>query len=585
MATGLGCDDAPPSAAGADAAAARTDAHLPILDGGEADGARDAGPQESDAGQAPGDAGDDPCQPNPCTNVAGHQTRCLWDGQSGFTCHCDADYHDSEGLCCPQFSDSVNGACVCKAGYAEVAGKCVVLCSEDSIAGLNGWCPEGQQCVQGACMSDRCGGVSCPAHAKCVTRMDAAFCLCDEGFHLSGALCCPLNASEAGGACACDDGFVMQAGECQPDPTNPCLPTNPCEDAGLHRNTCLQDDSPEGYSCECNPGYEESSGACVLAVRPTCPSGLVCRNEVCVPPVLTQEQCVFDDDCHLFDGATTTCNASAAGGICMNCVDSNDCPGNSQCMSYGICALMCDDDSECPYGRCYTSMGYCGQVRCSADADCFGGTVCIDDNGDGQGLCLRIPCVETQCSPSKPHGTCAQVGEVCLYGACVADCTPNPCTQELNKSVCSTASGAVACLCDAGYELAGDGRCLPQASECSDGFTCGNGFCADRAAEAFSCQQDSDCGAGLTCSPTLPSGSCRGCGPTVPCPNDQDCLSGYCLQPCASHGECHPQMICRGTGYCGRKDCTVAGDCDAPYVCVAGSGGGASCQRPTCEGP
>ena len=540
-----------------------------------------------DSGELPpvGDAGLDPCQPNPCTDVAGHRTRCLWDGEGGYDCHCEFEYHESSALCCPRFSDNVGGTCACWEDYAEVAGQCLVKCTEDSVEGLHGWCPVGQLCVQGVCETDRCVGQSCPEHSTCVTRMDAAFCLCDEGFHLSEDLCCQLNASKVGAACACDSGFVLQGGECLPDPTNPCLPTNPCESGALHRNTCVQDGSAQGYHCDCNPGYEESAGACVLTVLATCPTGLVCRNEVCVPSVLTQEQCVYDSDCQEFPGSQTTCNASAAGGICLGCIHHSDCPGNSQCMSWGSCALMCDSDADCPYGRCYEDEGFCGQTRCSSDADCFNGTVCIDDNGDGQGLCLRIPCEETECSPSNPTGSCPQSNQSCLYGACTSSCSPSPCDEELNKTVCSAASGVPACLCDSGYELAADGRCLPAASTCPTDFTCGNGYCADRAAPEFACQQDSDCGTGLTCSPTLPSGSCRGCG-SAACPAGFDCISGYCLQPCALHSDCHPQMICRGTGYCGRKECASGAECDAPYLCVAGtSGGAATCQRPTCTSP
>ena len=562
------------------------DASLPGPDGSVA--GPDAGMEDASVPGPDGsvsDGGLDPCDPNPCTDVEGHRTRCLWDGEGGFECRCEVGLHDSEGLCCPPHSAHQQGACACVAGYVDDGGgACVVACSEESIEGLNGWCPEGEVCVQGACVADLCDGFACPARSTCVLRANEPFCLCEEGLHLSQDLCCPLHASNVDGACACDPGYVDQAGACVADPSNPCFPTNPCR--SLHRNTCVADGAAAGgFRCECNQGYEEQGGACVLSVWTSCPAGLVCRAQVCVPQDLSQEQCLVDSDCHeFFPDAPSFCNESAAGGICLGCVQHTDCPGNTQCTSYGSCALLCDDDGDCPYGRCYSATGFCGQTRCSADTDCFNGTVCIDEDGNGQGLCLRVPCLETECSSTHPNGTCPQPGQACLYGACVDSCSPNPCTQELNKTVCTIEGGAPVCSCAPGYALAADGRCLPEAAECPSGFACSGGVCADTSNPGFVCAQDSDCGGGLVCSPALPSGSCQGCSLTAPCPAGLDCVSGYCLKSCSRPSDCHPEMTCRGSGYCGRKACASPADCAAPYVCVAGADGG-TCRRPVCTGP
>ncbi|HQC43702.1 MAG TPA: hypothetical protein PLC97_00530 [Myxococcota bacterium] len=522
-----------------------------------------------------------PCSPNPCTET--NKTRCLLDGQGGYTCNCDYDYHDDNGLCCQAFAENVGGECKCREGYidADNDGKCTVICSEDSIEGFNGWCPDGQICVQGTCATDFCADKECPENSECVNKPDSAFCMCFEGLHMSDGICCPQNAQNVNGTCQCNAGYELRGGNCVALPSNPCEPQNPCK--SLHRTTCVPDDSAQGYSCHCSAGFEDRDGVCEMLVLESCPSGLQCRAGYCVPFDLRNDQCVTDDDCHEFSPiAPTTCNASAAGGICLNCTAPSDCPGNSQCTQYGTCANMCDDDDDCPYGKCSTQTGYCVQKYCSSDEDCFNGTACLNTGDSGRGMCKRMPCTETECSETFPKGTCPNPGEACVYGECLSSCTPNPCTKELNKNTCSMDDGAPVCKCNDGFAPDANGMCKLTPTTCPSSFSCTNGVCADKSDPFFVCQTNSDCGPGLTCSPNLPSGSCHGCSVSSPCPSGLTCMSGYCLVPCSLHDQCGPAMQCRGTGFCGRKPCTQQSDCADPYICVEGSDGG-TCQRPICE--
>ncbi len=546
----------------------------------------DSGVTRDGGGDAGADAGDDPCRPNPCTDQAGHRTRCLWDGQGGFECHCDPGYHDSEGLCCPQFSHAVDGRCQCLEHYLHPEGDpeaCVVECSEWSVEALNGYCPPGEICVQGECVQDACQGVSCPEHARCTVRSGEGVCICDEPYHMSEGLCCPPNASARDGGCRCDPGYHPGAdGTCEQDAWNPCA-ANPCGPPLSHRNTCVPTEGEPGYTCECDQGYvpaEEGDG-CILAVRQVCPDPLVCRAGFCVPEDRSREQCLTDADCREFDPtAPTTCNPEAAGGICLGCRVHSDCPGNSQCNDFGTCANLCDSDDDCPYGRCYEGLGLCGQISCESDQDCFGGTVCIDSDGDGRGQCHRIPCLETDCSEFNPNGSCPEPGQACVYGRCLSSCDPNPCTREPNRGTCEVTPDGPVCRCDPGFEEAEDGRCVPRAGQCPQGFVCESGYCVDRAAAGFQCASDQDCGH-LTCSDpiTLPSGKCVGCSSEQDCPNADVCLAGYCLQSCQADADCHPAMVCKQPqGICGPKDCAGQADCPAGYTCSAGG----KCSRIPC---
>lgn len=170
---------------------------------------------------------------------------------------------------------------------------------------------------------------------------------------------------------------------------------NPCEE--LHRNICVMDDSLQGYHCECNEGYVVDNEACILDVVTTCPQDTSCQSGYCLPADLSQEQCVSTADCTADNPASpATCNAAAAGGICLGCGIDNDCPGITECTQFGACADTCTDNSDCPYGRCAQGIGFCAQKQCTSNADCANNTVCIDDDGDNQGLCSRIPCTSTK---------------------------------------------------------------------------------------------------------------------------------------------------------------------------------------------
>ncbi len=544
------------------------------------------------------------CSPNPCDtedNRKAHKTRCMpKDDGSSYECLCDVEghYHDSDGICCPPYSNNKDGVCACVEFYTHPDGdteQCVPLCTEDTVEGLNGYCPDGQVCQQGTCITDACKDFTCPAHSTCSVKNDAPFCLCDDGWHMSDGICCQENASSVSGSCRCDTGFHDDgSGQCIANADNPCQP-NPCANGPLHKDRCVIDSSTAGYHCECNENYQAKDDGCVLLEVEHCPSDLQCLNGYCVPFDLSNEQCIIDDHCHEFPGAKTICSApNAAGGVCSGCTTSSDCPGETQCMDngYGTCALMCDDDTDCPYGKCYAG-GYCGQARCSSNEDCFGGTMCVDPDGDGSGMCQRIPCKETACSVTNPGGTCPS-GEACIEGTCVDHCASDTCTAV--NTECKELLGVPSCVCVDGTTLNDDGQCEPTVvTACPSGFTCTEHRCVDKNDIGFVCGENSDCGSSpMECSNALPSGVCHGCFYPADCPGTGDvspfnCVGadvatnhpGYCMKKCSTHEECGAGMICKSgvTGdYCSKKSCMSPTDCPDHYTCSSSG----RCERIPC---
>ncbi|HQM84632.1 MAG TPA: hypothetical protein PLD55_08125 [bacterium] len=538
------------------------------------------------------DTQDHICDPNPCEtekNIAENRTRCMHaDEGRSYTCECDVSYHSSEGLCCQPYSNNVEGECVCNTYYVTPdydEEQCVPECSENTIEGLNGYCPEGEICQQGICITDRCYGYECPENSTCSTKNDAPFCQCDTGLQMSDGKCCPLNSTNISGSCECNQGFEFKNDKCEPLASNKCVP-NPCEGSGnpLHKNVCVLDGSIEGYHCDCNENYVADEDGCILVEFDFCPEGLQCLSGYCVPFDLSNEQCIEDGDCREFPGATTVCSSPhAAGGICIGCAVASDCPGNTQCYeTYGTCALMCDDDTDCPYGKCY-GTGYCGQKKCYSNEDCFGGTLCIDSDGSGEGMCQRIPCKETLCSKTNPGGSCEDAGASCIAGECINSCDPNPC-KEINRGTCEIKLGVPTCMCDDGTQEI-NGKCEPvSVTKCPDGFTCASGVCADKSDPGFVCAESGDCeDADLVCSPVLPSGVCSGCTYPSECPHGgaetSDCVSGYCLKTCFIDTDCNDGMKCLGSGYCGKQDCVKPSDCPSGYTCSSSG----RCSRIPCS--
>ena len=548
------------------------------------------------------------CQPNPCDTTANqeaHRTRCLpnSDEDLGYECLCDTEghYHESDGICCPPYSNNEEGKCECVSYYTHPADDpeaCVAICGEDTIEGLNGYCPEGEVCQQGKCIEDLCADFVCPKDSTCSIKSDAPFCLCDDGLHMTNGMCCQEHSTANGGLCECDTGFKDDgSGVCIPEAGNKCFPVNPCETGPLHKDKCIPDASVDGYHCECNENYEPSGDACSLIEVAVCPGALQCLNGYCLPLDLSNEQCVIDDHCQEFPGATTTCTApGAAGGICSGCTVASDCPGETQCMDngYGTCALMCDDDIDCPYGKCYVS-GYCGQARCYSNEDCFGGSICIDESGDGSGMCQRIPCAETACSITNPGGSCVGAGEACIEGKCVANCASDTCSGV--NTECKELLGVPSCACVEGTTANSAGDCLPDiVTSCPGGFSCVQQRCVDSSDSGFVCGEDSDCGASeMSCSNALPSGSCQGCYYPADCPGTGtispfDCVGadiptshpGYCMKKCSTHAECGVGMVCKtgvGGDYCAKTNCLAPTDCPNNYTCSLTG----RCERLPCK--
>jgi len=160
-----------------------------------------------------------------------------------------------------------------------------------------------------------CEFVDCSEHGICIENDldNEALCFCDSGFVRSedGLDCIEVTScdpnpcveenrgicEEVDGetVCSCDDGFVLEDNVCVEDEggdgddeddeddedkeiENLCDP-NPCKEGDLTR--CVVQPDGKSYKCECELGFEEKDGTCVVDPDP-------CEPNPCVEPNRTQ---------------------------------------------------------------------------------------------------------------------------------------------------------------------------------------------------------------------------------------------------------------------------------------------------------
>lgn len=98
---------------------------------------------------------------------------------------------------------------------------------------------------------------------------------------------------------------------------------------------------------------------------------------------------------------TSTCTATAPGGVCNGCGSDTDCPAGTTCGNFAACVRDCQRDADCGGALRCTSMGLCAIRTCSATTACpapyvCSGTLCQRPSCDG-GCPSSMTCSGTVC--------------------------------------------------------------------------------------------------------------------------------------------------------------------------------------------
>jgi len=178
----------------------------------------------------------------------------------------------------------------------------------------------------------------------------------------------------------------------------------------------------------------------------------------CVP-------CVADAQCEALE-ATPHCDETLH--ICVECVESADCPEAFECLA-GVCLPFdpCASSKDCEEGICWVEAGKC--VDCVEQADCDELTICVGN------VCEPICDSDKDCKDQD--GVCDKDVGVCVDCIAHADC---PDVYNCLGGVC------VLDLCAAGLQLC-DGATVVACNEAGDGFSL-----VEACAEGQACQQDGE---------------------------------------------------------------------------------------------
>ena len=292
---------------------------------------------------------------------------------------------------------------------------------------------------------------------------------------------------------------------------------NPCQ----HGGTCTN--QPDGYTCECAPGY----------------TGTDCEQDIddCSP-----NPCEHGGACtDLAAGFSCACAPGYGGDTCADNLD--DCNPNP-CEHGGVCtdgvdAFTCECASGYGGDRCEVNIDDCAAGPCQNGgtcADVVGGYVCTCPPGyEGS---------ECQTNPDDCLGNACQNGATCQDGlgdytcACapgftgprceqnIDDCAGDPC---LNGGQCVDGANAYSCTCVAGYE--GD-NCELDIDDCAAQPCANGGQCVD-GVDAFTCECQGGW-IGDTCLERCPDGQQAVNGVCGACPAGSASTGGGACAACAA---------------------------------------------------
>jgi hypothetical protein len=291
---------------------------------------------------------------------------------------------------------------------------------------------------------------------------------------------------------------------------------------------------------------------------------------------LANEECV-DNDCRRFTycGDSSDCTGgqvcSPNTGRCVECVGTNDCAPDEAC-SLNVCRKRCSNDAHCSlFGlRCDPSSGFC--ASCISDADC------AETRNCQQGTCVRDICTGGAAAcQGNSLATCNDAGSVlsalvpcgaqqtCTEDASGARCAPWMCLPSTTG--CSLTGERVVTCSDDGLS-----ETLVQDCTLTDQLCIGTtgGMCSDQLCEPsmLFCQSNTVqlCDAtGTTSSTNQTCPANQLCNPATVA-----CAVPLCTpsQP-ACDGNVYTTCNAEGFGYTGaRTDCTALEQFCGPTGCT-----------------
>jgi hypothetical protein len=516
-------------------------------------------------------------------------------------------------------ADRCNGAADCPGGACNGNGRC----EGGSFAG-NG-CVGKQQC--GICTAGLVGS-PCSVNAHCGgggvcnatgTECRANSCLggtnddapCDADADCPGGRC--AETSDCNSRCYTDTDVDM----------GPCWAQSDCGVGEVCRGGCGEGQCIYTYNSAPLPLSSEGTSVCVISRFHTNVTGT--RDIVDGSHAVNYE---LRSLVHYGGAQPNSVPCPVCGGYCATSspprsTDGTRCDGSCtgpelECRFGQNIGAVCTTNADC-------GGDLCDAIRCRFDEDCPGEATC---DGAASSECEGRPCrLDLSCSHGPALGRSCRVESYTAFGTTSSDCPPNALNNQTGNGLAISwtplTSGTVSlespapcnavgfqnydCNCVFGGGIASaPNKCGPACSNPTNpdhiGRSCANfTVCVGGTEDGVSCDEDSDCGGGGTCSENprvcgtgnqgvCSISHCAGgesaglvCATNAQCTDSNGIIDGVCtIDPCTVDGA--PCV----DGECIPDSCTTDADCEMGVTCVDVCDGGLCTplcvERGECDG-
>ena len=202
----------------------------------------------------------DPCFGVTCPAVNGNAQACFDNGDNTSKCVDICSLTCNANNLCPNDMSCVSGSCVCQTPLAcdPANGECL----PNDCTTYPDRCTANQNCINGACVTNLCQGVTCP---------DAQYCVAGQCYNSCAGVDCPTGQRCRLGTCETDPcGHACPFGQACNDSTGQCID-----------DPCPFRDCPQGQWCDPNDGQCEDD-PCVGTKCPV--DGQICKGGTCYDP-------------------------------------------------------------------------------------------------------------------------------------------------------------------------------------------------------------------------------------------------------------------------------------------------------------